>query len=93
MKFSKRIQDLTDEFVGREWLLQQVTDFLCYDASCYLVIVGEAGIGKSAFAARWLQVKNIQAYHFCSVLEGGKLEPIAFAGSPSTQLSQSPPGI
>jgi WD40 repeat protein len=88
MDFSKRIQDLTAEFVGREWLLRQVTDFLSHDTKRYLVIVGEAGIGKSAIAARLLQVKHIHAYHFCSVLEGGKLEPNAFVASLSTQLSQ-----
>lgn len=91
MDFSKRIQDLTVEFVGREWLLQQVEDFLRDDPKRYLVIVGEAGIGKSAVAARLIQVRKIHAYHFCSVLEGGKLEPIAFVRSLSLQLSKSLP--
>ena len=91
MDFSKRIQELTVEFVGREWLLQQVEEFLCKDPKRYLVIVGEAGIGKSAVSARLIQVRKIHAYHFCSVLEGGKLEPIAFVRSLSLQLSKSLP--
>ena len=91
MDFSERIQELTAEFVGRDWLLRQVTDFLCHDTKRYLVIVGEAGIGKSAIAARLIQVENIHAYHFCSVLEGGKLEPNAFVASLSSQLSQRLP--
>ena len=90
-EFNKRIQDLTAEFVGRDWLLQQVTDFLFRDPNRYMMIVGEAGIGKSAVAARLTQVIKIHAYHFCSVLEGGKLEPIAFVRSISTQLAQSLP--
>lgn len=89
--FSERIQELTAEFVGREWLLRQVTDFLRHDTKRYLVIVGEAGIGKSAIAARLIQVENIHAYHFCSVLEGGKLEPNAFVASLSSQLSHRLP--
>lgn len=93
MNFSKRIQELTSEFVGREWLLRQVTDFLHNDTKSYLVIVGEAGIGKSAISARLLQLENIHAYHFCSVLEGGKLEPNPFVVSLSTQLSRRLPGF
>jgi hypothetical protein len=62
LDFSDRIRDLTQVFVGREWLLREVDDFVAQDKERYLVITGEPGIGKSAVAARLTQVRDIHAY-------------------------------
>ena len=40
-----------DEFVGREWLIEEVTRFRDDEDRRYMVIVGEPGSGKSTFLA------------------------------------------
>jgi hypothetical protein len=78
-------------FVGRNWLLQHVDDFLKQEGERYFVVIGEPGIGKSFFAEHLTQIKKIHAYHFCSALDGGTLDPPAFAASMSLQLVRSLP--
>src|SRR5438046_1975043 len=90
-KLASPIEDTTRNFVGREWLFRQVDDLLTTGEGQYFVISGEPGIGKSAFALRLTQIKKVHAYHFCSALKGGTLDPISFAGSLSQQLTRSLP--
>lgn len=50
-EFSELIEQYTARFVGREWLVQQV-DTLLEDPGCrFVVITGDAGVGKTAFMA------------------------------------------
>jgi len=91
LDFSKRIRDLTTNFIGREWLLREVDDFLQQESEHYLVIIGEPGIGKSAFAAHLTRTRKIHAYHFCTAREAGTLDPIAFVRSLSYQLAHTLP--
>ncbi len=91
--FTKRLDDLTRGFVGRGWLIDEVDAFISQAAYRYMVVVGEAGIGKSAFAARLIQLGKANAYHFCVAREGGSLEPVAFARSLGVQLARTLPGF
>ncbi|MEP7198399.1 MAG: ATP-binding protein, partial [Chloroflexota bacterium] len=91
LDFATRIAELTTGFVGREWLFRAVEQFLAQTADHYLVITGEAGIGKSAVAARLTQRRTIHAHHFCVAREGGTLDPLAFVRSMSAQLAHSLP--
>lgn len=75
---SKRIRDLTEVFVGREWLLREVDDFPQQDDDRYLVITAEPVIGKSAVAARLTKVCTIRAHYYCISRDGGRLDPVAF---------------
>ena len=43
----------TRGFVGREWVLEAVDDWIAHESERYLLIVGEPGWGKTALAA-WL---------------------------------------
>jgi hypothetical protein len=90
---TKRLDDLTHGFVGRGWLIDQVNAFISQDVFRYMVIVGQPGIGKSAFAARLVQLGKANAYHFCVAREGGSLEPIAFVRSLGEQLARGVPGF
>jgi hypothetical protein len=93
--FQKRIQDLTEDFVGRGWMLDQLDSFLkSKELRCFL-IEGKPGTGKSVLAAHFVKTQEIQihAYHFCSSREGGTLEPTAFVSSVSRQLVNSIPGF
>ena len=85
--FNRRIDELTVRFVGREWLLTKIDEYLRQKEGNYLVITGEPGIGKSAVAARLIQVRKIHAHYFCTALEGGKLDPSTFCASLSNQLA------
>lgn len=50
-EFSELINSYTVDFVGREWLVEQVSAVL-EDPGCrFVVLTGEPGVGKSAFAA------------------------------------------
>jgi hypothetical protein len=91
LNFDELLHSLTSDFVGRDWLLNDVSDFTQQDKQPYLLVVGEPGIGKSAFAAHLLRRREVHAYHFCLAREGGTLDPIAFVRSLSQQLVRSLP--
>jgi hypothetical protein len=93
--FQKRIQDLTEGFVGRGWIWDQLDSFLKSKELRYFLIEGKPGTGKSALAAHLVKTQEIQihAYHFCSSREGGTLDPTAFVSSLSRQLVNSIPGF
>lgn len=91
--FNPRMDELTAGFVGREWLIETIDQVIAGDTDRYIVIVGEAGIGKSALCARLIRLGRVAAYHFCLAREGGTLEPLAFARSLSAQLANSLPGF
>lgn len=52
-----------DRFVGREWLVDFVDDFLASHDRGYVVVHGAAGLGKTAFAA-WLAKSRDWPCHF-----------------------------
>jgi len=58
-----------------------------------LLILGGPGSGKSAFSVRLTQVRGFQAYLFCTVREGGSLNPIAFARSSADHFARRLPGF
>ncbi|MCL7454917.1 MAG: ATP-binding protein, partial [Anaerolineae bacterium] len=50
-EFSDLIDGYTKEFVGREWLVDQVNDLFDKPGCRFVVLTGGAGVGKSAFMA------------------------------------------
>ncbi len=52
-----------DHFIGRGWLIARVDAFLEVNARGYLIIEGEAGVGKTAFLA-WLAKQRGYIHHF-----------------------------
>ena len=58
-----------DRFVGREWLLAQVADFLRDEMCGYLILEAEAGLGKTAFMA-WLAQSQDYPRLFCEDAAG-----------------------
>ncbi len=83
------------DFTGREWLVKEVREWQNQpDAPCFLLITGEPGIGKSAFAAHlWLNHRLPTAVHFCIANRGGTVEPIVFVESLHEQLRTTVPGF
>lgn len=62
-------------FIGREWLFGQVDNFIAAHNRGYILIEGEAGVGKSAFAL-WLAATRGYPAHFTR-LPGGRETAIA----------------
>ena len=94
-EFREHAQHLLSDFTGREWLVAHVRAWReDPHAKPYLLILGEAGIGKSAFAAYlWLQQKMVTAAHFCIAGRGGTTEPRTFVEALSDQLAEAVEGF
>jgi hypothetical protein len=85
--FAPHIADLSKGFVGREWVFDEINRWLADPAgAAFLIITGEPGVGKSAIAARFTQVSQVSAHHFCIARDAETLDPIRFSKSLSQQL-------
>jgi hypothetical protein len=56
-----------DRFTGRRWLLQAIDDFIASVDRGYIVIEGEAGVGKTAFMA-WVARERRYVHHFMRLM-------------------------
>ena len=63
------IDEKTQDFVGRKFIFKEINDFTTNNPSGYFIFRGEPGIGKSAFAAKFIKEKKCP-YHFNIQLEG-----------------------
>ncbi|MFC4149874.1 WD40 repeat domain-containing protein [Micromonospora mangrovi] len=62
-------------FTGRDWLIAQIDSFLSANARGYVLIQGEAGVGKSTLAAHLVRTRP-WLHHFTR-LPGGRSAPAA----------------
>jgi hypothetical protein len=56
-----------DRFTGRRWLLLAIDDFIATTDRGYVVIEGEAGVGKTAFMA-WVARERRYVHHFVRLM-------------------------
>lgn len=99
--FSIFITDHTRDFTGREWVFCKINDWLQTNERIFL-LTGGPGSGKSALAARLVQMSQGQAptkdypnlgkgnltfYHFCQAFKDITLDPLRFVEALSQQLS------
>ena len=64
-KFDYVIDDKIENFIGREWLLNEIYGTIQSSNKGYFVIEGEPGIGKSAIASKVIKdYKGDCVYHF-----------------------------
>ncbi len=76
-------------FVGREWLLSRVDQWLADPhGPPFFLLTGELGIGKTSFAARLKEVRPVAAAHFCVARRALTVDPLDFARSISHQLTR-----
>jgi hypothetical protein len=52
------VSQIALDFVGRQWVLERVNDWLGSSESRYFLIVGRSGMGKTALAARLWQISR-----------------------------------
>ncbi len=88
LDFSEYISEHAQDFTGRDWVFSQVNEWLSdSDAPNFFIITGEPGIGKSAIAARFVQRREVNAYHFCIARDLRTINPKTFSESISSQLA------
>ena len=93
LDFSLDIAERARGFVGREWLTQELDDWLAGDTGRAFVIVGEPGIGKSAIAAHLAQRDDAVAVHFCTAGNSDSLAPLAFVANVVAALTARLPAF
>ncbi|MEG4197265.1 ATP-binding protein [Microcoleus sp. Pol12A5] len=88
--FDDVIATLTKDFTGREWLFEEIDNWLANSDKQFFILTGEPGLGKSAIAAQFIQNQrdknNIVVYHFCIAGRGGTTEPNNVLQSLAAQL-------
>jgi hypothetical protein len=87
LDFSPLITSSTRRFTGREWLESRFDAFVHSSQPGYFVLVGEPGIGKTAFAAH-LVAQYGYSHHFISAHNLDWRSPLAFAHSLAAQLAE-----
>ncbi len=66
LDFGVDIARMTKDFTGRQWLLEEVEEWLSISASRVFFITGDPGIGKSSIMAHLAsRHPEVMAYHFC----------------------------
>lgn len=90
--FNRYIDRLTERFTGREWLFQQIDQWLQQDNEHFYLLTGEPGVGKSAIAAKLTQIRDdIAAYHFCRAGDVETVRPGRVLRSLAAQLGNTLP--
>lgn len=67
--FSSYLAPEKDDFVGRRWVMEELAEFCQKSASGYFCVVAEAGLGKTALAAKIARCHEAPAFFF-SISEG-----------------------
>ena len=86
--FTSYIDTYSKNFIGREWLFEELNQWLTESDQRYFIITGEPGIGKSAIAAQLARTYNPAASHFCIGRQTETIDPRTFAHCISQQLQQ-----
>ena len=82
--FEPLIKEKTKLFCGRKFVFEQFEDFIANNSNGYFVVVGDAGMGKSAIAAKY--VSDHQAICFFNILSEGRNTPDKFLKTIRQQL-------
>lgn len=92
LSFQEELARHGDSFTGREWLFEQVREWILQPASRLLLVTAEAGFGKSAVAAQLTARLNVRGVHFCSRSQVESCKPAAWLAGLVYQLAaQFPP--
>jgi hypothetical protein len=87
-EFSDLIDSYTAGFVGREWLVDQVSDLLDDPGCRFVVLTGGAGVGKSAFMAHLATSHPQRPQYF---IRRGQFTRLGEVGAPAFRLQISFP--
>jgi len=85
--FSSYVAEKTYGFVGRQWVFDEINNFLNGNPRGYFFLRGDPGIGKTSLAAQMVK-KNGYLHHFNLISEGIN-KPSSFLKNISAQLIAS----
>lgn len=83
-EFEPLIKEKIRLFCGREFVFKEFADFLNKYPKGYFTVIGDAGMGKSAIAAKYIY--DHQAICYFNVLQDGRNRPELFLKSIRQQL-------
>jgi hypothetical protein len=86
-EFKTVIEDKTKIFCGRQFVFDAITTFIQNHQSGYFTILGDAGMGKSAIAAKYI-VDNPGTICFFNIRAEGRNRPDVFLRLIRQQLTQ-----
>jgi hypothetical protein len=87
--FDAKITKLTERFTGREWVFEEIDNWLKHQDERFFILTGEPGVGKSAIAAHLTQKRNdIVAYHFCRAGDVETVRPGRVLRSLAAQMGE-----
>lgn len=88
LDFGVEVSRLRRDFIGRQWLLNELEGWLLQNNSRVFVITGDPGAGKSAVMAHLVnRHPQVAAYHFCIASLADSLDPFTFVRSIAAQLA------
>jgi hypothetical protein len=85
-QFGDRIDELTKDFVGRDYVFKAITRFTTNNAKGYFLIEGDPGVGKSAILAEFVSRSGCIA-HF-NIQSQGINSPRSFLAGVCSQIIQ-----
>ena len=86
-EFKTVIEDKTQIFCGRKFVFDAITEFVQNHKSGYFTILGDAGMGKSAIAAKYIK-NNPGIICFFNIRAEGRNRPDVFLRLIRQQLTQ-----
>ncbi|MGH8000383.1 MAG: helix-turn-helix domain-containing protein, partial [Brasilonema sp.] len=84
-EFERLIKDKTESFRGRKFVFDAIEEFFSNNPNGYFTVVGDAGMGKSAIAAKYV-LDNPEAICFFNVRAEGMNRPELFLKKIRQQL-------
>ncbi|MBW4504311.1 MAG: XRE family transcriptional regulator [Scytonema hyalinum WJT4-NPBG1] len=84
-EFERLIKDKTESFCGRKFVFYAMEEFFSKNPNGYFTVVGDAGMGKSAIAAKYV-LDNPEAICFFNVRAEGMNRPELFLKKIRQQL-------
>ena len=83
-EFKATIEEKIKSFCGREFVFSAFQEFCKNNANGYFTVIGDAGMGKSAIAAKYVSDRHLPCYF--NIIAEGRNRPDQFLASIRQQL-------
>ncbi len=87
LTFEEELARHGQSFTGREWLFEQLRQWITNTNARLMLITADAGFGKSALAAQLTTRLNVRGVHFCSRSQIESCRPAAWLAGLVYQLA------